>query len=130
MIGWIKVVSVALFVVLAPVHSVMATALALMVIDLFLGVWAANKRGDVITSAGLRRTLTKLVVYELGVVVAFLGEHFLLSDEVPLVKLAGAAIAMVELKSIVENLNEINGSPIFSALISALGSKNDTDSTP
>lgn len=105
----------------------MGTAAVLIVMDLILGVWAARKRGEPITSAGLRRTITKLCVYELGVIVAFLGEHFLLSDSIPLIKLAGAAIALVEIKSIVESLNDINGSPVFASLISALGSKNDSD---
>lgn len=128
--SWLKALLTSALVLLAPIHAVMGTALALILIDLGLGIWAALKRKEPISSAGLRRTLTKVAVYELGVVVAFLGEHFLLSDALPLIKLAGAAIAMVELKSIVENLNEINGSPVFASLIQALGSKNDQPPPP
>lgn len=103
----------------------MGTALAMVLIDCASGIWAAHKRGEPITSAGLRRTFTKMVVYEMGIITAFLAEHYLLSDALPLIKLAGAAIALVEMKSVVENLNTINGSPIFVTLITALGSKND-----
>lgn len=123
--SWLKALAIALFAVLAPIHAVMATALALVVIDLILGVWAAIKRKEAITSAALRRTVSKTIVYEVGIIAAFLAEHFLLSDSLPLIKLAGAAIALVEMKSIIENLNAINGSPIFASLITALGSKND-----
>lgn len=125
--SWLKALAIALFAILAPIHAVMATALALVILDLILGVWAAVKRKEAITSAALRRTVSKTIIYEVGIIAAFLAEHFLLGDGLPLIKLAGGAIALVEMKSIVENLNEINGSPIFASLVTALGSKNDTD---
>lgn len=124
---WLKSIALSVVAIFAPIHTVMGAAILLIFIDLILGVWAAYKRGEIITSAGLRRTVTKMVVYEVGVIAAFLGEHYLLSDAIPLVKLAGAAIALVEMKSIMESLNDINGSPIFSTLIIALGSKNDSE---
>lgn len=125
--NWLKAAAIAAFALLTPIHAIMATTLALIVLDLILGVWAAYKRKEPITSAALRRTVTKIMVYELGVIVAFLGEHFLLADSVPLIKLAGAAIALVEVKSCIENLNEVNGSPVFASLIQTLGSKNDEE---
>lgn len=130
MSNWLKAITVSVFTILAPIHAVMATALIMIILDLVLGVWAAHKRGEPITSAGLRRTITKVAVYEIGVIAAFLGEHYMLGDAIPLVKLAGAAIALVEIKSIVESLNDINGSPVFNSLIQALGSKNDDPPPP
>lgn len=124
---WLKAIAISAFAILAPVHAVMATAMALVIIDMILGIWAAKKRGEPITSAALRRTVSKSMIYEIGIIVAFLAEHYMLDGALPLIKLAGAAIAMVEVKSSIENLNEINGSPIFASIITALGSKNDTD---
>ncbi len=108
----------------------MATAGALVIIDMILGVVAAMKRKEPISSAALRRTVTKMAVYQTAVVTGFLAEHYLLSDSLPIVKLAAGAVALVEIKSCLENLNEINGSPIFGTVIQALGSKNDVENPP
>lgn len=125
--NWIKAVLTAAFAILAPVHTIMATSLALIVIDLILGIWGAVKRKETITSAALRRTVTKFMVYQMAIITAFLCEHYLLVDTIPVIKLVSAAIALVECASILENLNEINGSPIFKSIISSLGSKNDKE---
>jgi len=126
MIHWLKAAAVAVIAILAPIHSVMLTTGILIFADLLLGVIAAYKRKETITSAALRRTVTKILVYQTAIVTGFLCEKFLLSGSIPVVKLAAGAIGLVEVKSIMENLNEINGSPIFNSLLSALGSKNDS----
>lgn len=125
--SWFKAIAISVFAIFTPVHAIMGTAFALLVIDMILGIWAAVRRKEPITSAALRRTVSKFLVYEMAIITGFLAEHFLLSDSLPIVKLAAAAIALVEMKSIVENLNEVNGAPIFASIITALGSKNDTD---
>lgn len=124
---WLKASLLGLFAVFTPVHTVMATAGALLIIDLILGVWAAAKRKEIITSAALRRTVSKLLVYEMAIITGYLAEHYMLSDSLPIVKLAAAAIALVEMKSILENLNEIHGAPVFASIITAIGSKNDQE---
>ncbi len=125
--NWFKAILLSAFAILAPVHTVMAVAGALIIGDLVLGIAAAVKRKEPITSAALRRTVTKMFVYQMAIITSFLAEHYLLSDTLPIVKLAAAAIALVEMKSILENLNEVNGSPIFASIISSLGSKNDQE---
>lgn len=122
---WLKHLAVALIAILAPIHAVMGTMGALVMIDLLLGVWAAHKRGEKITSAILRRTVSKLVIYQLTVISGFLVEKFLLGELIPVVKLAASAIGLVEIKSILENADAINGSSLFKALINTLGSEND-----
>jgi hypothetical protein len=127
---WLKAVAVSLFALLAPIHAVMAVTGAMIFIDLATGVLAARKRKEPITSAALRRTVTKIVVYQTGIITAFLCEHYLLSDSLPIIKLAAAAIGLVEMKSISENLNELNGAPIFATLVKALGSQNQEPPKP
>ena len=51
----------------------------------------------------------------------------MLEGYVPISKIAGGLIGLVESKSIMENLNEIHGSDIFKSLIKKLGSDNDKD---
>lgn len=108
----------------APVKATLATVLALVIVDLITGVLAALKRKELITSAQLRRSVSKLLIYELAVAMSYLSEHYLMSDEVPALKLISGMLGMVELKSVIENLNELSGNSVFKALIDKLGSIN------
>lgn len=120
-----KALAVALFAILAPIHAVMASVGALIVIDLVCGLLAARKRGEPITSSCLRRTVTKAVVYQVAIISGFLLQQYLIADFLPVAKLIASAIGIVEVKSILENLDEINGSSLFKALVQKLGSVND-----
>jgi hypothetical protein len=111
--------------IFAPIEAAVAAAFVLVTCDMILGILAARKRGEPITSSGLRRSLSKLIIFESAIVLGFITEHFLTGDFMPVSKIITAYIGLVEIKSIVESLNELNGSNIFSALIAKLGSEND-----
>jgi phage-related holin len=124
---YFEAVVVSLLAVFAPIQTTLATVLALVVVDLISGVLAARKRGEPITSAQLRRSISKLFIYEVAIGMTFLSEHYLMSDEVPALKIVSGMLGMVELKSVMENLNELSGTNIFDSLISKLGSSNQKD---
>lgn len=109
--------------IFAPIQSLLITTGVLILVDLITGIWSSIKRGEPITSAGLRRTLTKLFVYEAALMVAFLVEHYM-SDILPFVKMSSAMVSIVELKSVYENLNNISGADLLKSLIDKLGSSN------
>ncbi len=111
--------------VFAPVKSVLIVTFVLIVCDMFSGILAALKRGEKISSAGLRRSVTKFLVYNMAIITGFLVEHYMLSMIFPISKLIAGLISVVELKSILENLNTVNGSDIFKSVLNQLGSKND-----
>jgi len=113
--------------VLAPIQAVMLTVGALIVFDLVTGVMAARKRGEVVKSAALRRTVSKLVIYQIAVISAFLVETFLLKGALPISKITAGIIGTVELTSIFENVNTVYGSNIFKKVLGMLGSTNDKD---
>lgn len=120
----------ALVSIFAPIKAMVLITLLLIFFDLFTGIWAAKKRGEWkslndIKSAGLRRSMTKLFVYEAGIMLGYLVETYMIDGFVPLSKIAAGYISIVEMKSILENLDVINGSPIFKGLIQKLGSVND-----
>ncbi|HEY8367583.1 MAG TPA: phage holin family protein, partial [Bacteroidia bacterium] len=110
---------------LAPIHAVMISVGILIFADLATGMWAAKKRGENITSAAMRRTVSKLFIYQLAVITGFLLETHLLAQLLPVTKLVAGVIGLVEFKSILENANEILGQNIFTNLLSKLGSDND-----
>lgn len=112
---------------LAPAKELFAVALALIFIDLITGILAARKRGEQIKSAGIRRTVSKFCIYMTAIAVGFWIESIMLKGFLPVSNIAAGLISLVEGKSIFENLDVLNGSPIFKSLIKKLGSVNDMD---
>lgn len=113
----------AVVTVFAPAKTALIAALALVFFDFVTGVLAARKRKEKITSAGFKRTVGKIVLYETALCLAFLAQEFLLGDDVPAFKLISTMIGLVELKSILENLDTINGKPVFRAILKKITQK-------
>lgn len=116
--------SLAVFTFFAPIHTILVVVFFLLIIDLITGIIAARKRGEKITSAGLRRTMSKIMIYETAIVVGFLLQH-LLGNILPISNIVAAGFAVVEGTSLFENLNTISGKDIFRTVILKLGSAND-----
>lgn len=99
--------------VFAPIKATLVTVMVLTVVDLVLGIKASRKKRRKITSAGLKRTIVKVLVYEAVVMLGFLTETHLTGDLIPVVKIMGCYIGLTELTSILENIEAISGvSPI------------------
>lgn len=122
---WIMKAMLAVLAVFAPVVPLVICCFALCLLDLVAGLLAAKKRKEAITSAGLRRTISKLVIYEITLLSAFIADSYLTGGMLSLTKIVGSFIAITELKSLAENLDEATGQSVFKALIARLGSQND-----
>jgi hypothetical protein len=114
---WLLPASIAL---LAPLAAVLIATVVITVIDMILGVWAAMKRKEPITSRKLRRTIVKVFVYQSAIVLAYVVGHYMAGDLFPLARIISIAIGMVELKSCLENLNSISGADVLRAAIDKL----------
>ncbi len=114
----------AVAIVLAPVQSMVITALVLIIMDLITGLMAAHKTKKKITSAGIRRTVSKIFVYEVAIVMAFLAQTYLTGETIPLCKIVTGLVGMTEFLSIMENLNTISGKNLLKAVIDKVGSEN------
>jgi hypothetical protein len=110
---------------LAPIKAMLVTVTVLVAADMVFGIWAAKKRGEPVTSAGLRRSVSKTVIYLSAILLSYLTEKFLMDGALPASKIVAGLIGTVELKSVVESLDSINGTSAFKSFIQALGSKND-----
>lgn len=113
-------VGLALLSVFAPAAPVLATAFALVLTDMITGMVAARKRGEPITSRGMRRSVTKLLVYEVAMMIAFLAGQYLIA-EMPILKIVASMIGLTELRSIFENLSTVTDAPVIKMLIAKLG---------
>lgn len=110
---------------LAPIHSVMIVVGILITMDLITGLWAAYKKGEAISSAALRRTVSKFVIYQIAVISAFIVQKYMLADLIPASNIVAGVIGMVELKSVLENASKILGGDVFKIVLEKLGSQND-----
>lgn len=122
---WLQNLLLASVAALAPIHSVMIVVGLLIFMDLATGIWAAVKRSETISSAALRRTISKFFIYQIAVISAFIVQKYLLNDLIPASNLVAGVIGMVELKSILENASKILGADVFSVVLQKLGSIND-----
>lgn len=111
--------------IFAPVHAIMLVTGFLIFADLATGIMAAKKRGEKISSAAMRRTVSKILVYQLVIMSGFLVETYMVGGVIPISKIAASIIGMTELLSILENAEHIYGQPIFKKLLRMLGSEND-----
>jgi len=124
MLHWAKMFLASSAAFLMPPTPLMVGTLVLVMLDSVTGVGAAWKVGEKITSAKLRNTVTKALIYSLALIACFVAEKNLLGGMVPASKFAAGAIGIVELKSILENASKALGAPIFQVLMSKLGSAN------
>lgn len=94
---------------LAPIYSIIFGMLFLVACDLITGVIAAFKKKEKITSSKLSRTISKVLVYLVTIVITHvINDHLLFGpDVVPLESLVTSYIALTELKSILENLDKM-----------------------
>ena len=91
--------------------------------DTILGVWAAKRRGEKITSRKLGNIIPKMVLYQGAVVTAFLLDTFLLGEFIAILfsidilftKLVSLTLIFIEGVSIDENFTSITGKNMFSS---------------
>jgi hypothetical protein len=105
----IKPILVVLWVWLVPIRPALITIMALPIADLILGLMSAKKKGTPITSSGLKRTVAKILMYEVAVTLAFVTQSYLTGDFIPAVHIVAGLIGVTELKSCLEHLDELSG---------------------
>lgn len=122
--NYAKAYLLAIVGLLAPIHAILISTILLILVDAVTGVWAAIKHKEEISSAKLRNTVSKLVIYYIAIISGFVVEKYMHLDIIPVIQLTAAAIGLVELKSIFENINKISGVDFLKELVRKLGSSN------
>jgi phage-related holin len=119
--GWLKIIGTAALswalAFIAPIQHFVLLAIALVVVDFVSGTKAARKRGDIITSAGYKRTVSKLLLYTAvimlaeGMRVVFFSEGF-----IPITYIAAGFICATEFRSVLENVGAVTGTDVSEVL--------------
>jgi phage-related holin len=118
-----------LFCFFAPIHSVLATVIALGAFDFMTGILASFKCDIPITSKKMYHSVVKVTLYTLLILVSFMCEKYMFK-ELPWTKLATSSIAMVELKSIYENISAVLGIDLWKYLKLVFEKKIDSAHKP
>lgn len=114
---WVENLLLTALAILLPIKPMLIMVGVLAFTDLITGVMAAKKRGEIITSRGLRQTVKKLLIYEVALIFGFLVEKYMMEDLIPVSKILGTLIGITELKSLLENLDTIGGNQLFQTAI-------------
>ena len=95
-----------------------------IVIDTVTGIWKAKKLGIPITSRKLSAIISKLMLYEIAVILFYLIDRFILNDiiltffSVPLMltKILSLVLVSIEVISISENYKAVKGIDLWQAM--------------
>lgn len=116
-------ISVVLFVsYFLPIKEWLAVIILAVFTDFVTGLAAAVKNKQPIKSRRLADTVLKIISYLLSIMLAFVIEKNLQMD-LPAVKIVGALIISVELKSVDENFQVITGISIFNSIVKVFKKK-------
>jgi hypothetical protein len=100
-----------------PISGILGLLFALILSDTATGIWKAKHLKQEITSRKLSAIISKLLLYELCVILFFLIDYFILNDivltvfSVPLMltKVLALILASIEIQSIAENWRIVKG---------------------
>lgn len=111
--------------VLLPIKELMLTIGFLVGTDLAVGIWKALKTGQRIRSRRMSDTVTKLLLYQVAIISGFLIEKYVIVDMIPVSKLIGTVIAIIEFKSIIESIEAVTGKNLWDKIKSIVGRKSE-----
>ncbi len=102
---------------LAPIKALIIIIGVCIALDTLMGLYRAKKKNEAITSRKLSNVISKMVLYEIAVILFYCIEKFILSDiigtftDIPLVltKLVSCTLIFIELQSVNESYQSIFG---------------------
>jgi len=98
---------------LVPTYEMIGVIQFLLVIDFITGIWKCIKTKEPITSKRMADSITKVILYALGVIVMYVLQHHIAKDLVNIMFLFAALICTRETKSIIENIELITDTKIW-----------------
>jgi phage-related holin len=113
-----------LLLFLGDITAALLAIIFLVFADTVTGVWASIKNNQYLTSRRAGRILSKLLLYPLSIIVAKVAESYL-TPSIPWIQVVSGIIAIVEVKSIFENISLILGFDLWPRIKEALWKERD-----
>jgi|GEM_PF-3173632 len=107
---------------LLPTYEMIAVTLFLLVADMITGIWKSFKTGVPVTAKKIGVTTEKMFAYMLGIICAYVVQHNITGDLIKVMLIFTSLISFREFKSIVENIEVITNTKIWSYIVKQLGS--------
>ncbi len=118
-VGIISIITDQILPFVAPVSGYLIFMVAAIMADSITGVLASLKENQKITSNGIWRTLEKIVIAGIAIMLSH-GFETLWIPDIPMTKAVSAIIAFAELKSNMENYHRLTGVDIGAGWMDAI----------
>jgi phage-related holin len=99
---------------LSPIAPLLIATGFLVSSDLFTGIWAAKKKGQVISSKRMGNSVTKTILYLFAIILGHVMDTNFMN--LGIAKIVSLTICIVEFKSNMENISTITGLNIWKAI--------------
>lgn len=114
---------------LMPIKPLIILVGLMIILDTLFGIWKCKKQGTKVTSKGLSAIVSKMVLYQISVILIFALEKFMFGDFVQLftaiplflTKVVATLLVGIEITSISENIEETTGVSIWQKIKIMLG---------
>ena len=121
--NWVKLM-VMLWAFLMPISGLLFLVGFVIVLDTVTGIWKSYKNKVKITSRGLSAIISKMLLYEVTVVLFYMIDTFILNNiilqffsvELLLTKVLALILVSIEVMSINENYKAVKGLDLWQAM--------------
>lgn len=121
--NWMKLIAV-IWAFLMPISGLLFLVGFVIALDTVTGIWKAKKNKVPITSRGLSAIISKMMLYEVTVILFYMIDHFILNNiimhfftvELLLTKVLALILVSIEVMSINENYKAVKGLDLWQAM--------------
>jgi len=124
----LKLYSMQLFAIVSsfflPISGILILIGVSVIVDTITGVWKSKKLGTPITSRKLSAVISKILLYEVTVMLFYLIDYFIINDivltffsvELMITKILALVLVSIEVISLNENIKAVKGIDIWTSL--------------
>ena len=124
----LKLYSMQLFAIVSsfflPISGILILIGVSVIVDTITGVWKSKKLGMPITSRKLSAVISKILLYEVTVMLFYLIDYFIINDivltffsvELLITKILALVLVSIEVISLNENIKAVKGIDIWDSL--------------
>jgi hypothetical protein len=121
--NWIKLLAT-ISAFLMPISGLLFLVGFVIVLDTVTGIWKSVKNKTKITSRGLSAIISKMLLYEVTVILFYMIDHFILNNiilqffsvQLLLTKVLALILVSIEVMSINENYKAVKGLDLWQAM--------------
>ena len=124
----LKLYSMQLFAIVSsfflPISGILILIGVSVIVDTITGVWKSKKLGTPITSKKLSAVISKILLYEVTIMLFYLIDYYIINDivltffsvELMITKILALVLVSIELISLNENIKAVKGIDLWTSL--------------